>query len=199
MFSFRRDKVGFFFGLALLIVCGGTFIATLVLFIVGACLGDFAMFLWPIRWVLAGWWVGCIAIVLTRVYIKNWQMRQERLAPPTTPATVPAATPLTPEAEIARARADAERYRAVKTIGVAVVVGVASALTIVSVLAASVHDLPGAAPVQIVAWSVGGGVILVAVILCAVLLRGRGPLLPLSAPPTHEPAPAGSQEHITPR
>jgi hypothetical protein len=196
MFSFRRDKVGFFFGLALLIVCGGTFIATLVLFIVGACLGDFAMFLWPIRWVLAGWWLGCIAIVLTRVYIKNWQMRQERLAPPETPA-VTVAPPLTPEAEIARARADAERYRAVKTIGVAVVIGVASALTIVSVLAASVKDLPGAAPVQIVAWSVGGGVILVAVILCAIMLRSRGPLLPLSPP--QQPASTGIQEHITPR
>ena len=71
-----------------------------------------------------------------------------------------------------------------------------SALTIVSVLAASVN-LPGAAPVQIVAWSVGGGVILVAVILCAILLRGRGPRLPFSPP--HQPASTGMQEHITPR
>jgi hypothetical protein len=195
MFSFRRDKVGFFFGLALLIVCGGTFIATLVLLIVGACLGDFAMFLWPIRWVLTGWWLGCIAIVLSRVYILNWQLKQRRIAPAETPAA-PVAVALTPEAEIARASADAERYRAVKTIGVTVVLGVVSALTIVSVLAASVN-LPGAAPVQIVAWSVGGGVILVAVILCAILLWGRGPRPPF--PPPHQPASTGIQEHITPR
>jgi hypothetical protein len=196
MFSFRRDKVGFFFGLALLIVCGGTFIATLVLLIVGTCLGDFAMFLWPIRWVLTGWWLGCIAIVLSRVYILNWQLKQRRLAPAETPAA-PVAAPLTPEAEIARARADAERYRAVKTIGVTVVLGVVSALTIVSVLAASVPNLPGAAPVQIVAWSVGGGVILAAVIVCAILLRGRGPWPPF--PTSHQPASTGVQEHITPR
>jgi hypothetical protein len=198
MFNFRRDKVGFFFGLALLIVCGGTLIATLVLLIVGACLGDFRMFLWPIRWVLMGWWVGCIVIVLARVYVLNWQMRQRRLAPPSTSTEV-VAPPLTPEAEIARAQADVERYRAVKTIGVTVVLGVVSALTIVSLLAASVPDLPGAAPVQIVAWSVGGGVILVAVILCAILLRGRSPWPPYPPPQSHEPASTGIQKSSAPR
>jgi hypothetical protein len=202
MFSFRRDKVGFFFGLALLVVSGGTFIATLVLLIVGACLGDFTMFLWPIRWVLAGSWIGCIVIVLGRVYILNWQMHQWRQTPadspqqPETPAIAPV---LMAEAEIARARADAERYRAVKAIGVATVLGVVSALTIVSFLAASVRDLPGAAPVQIVAWSVGGGVILVVVILCAIMLRGRGPRPPFPASQPQEPASTGVQQHSAPR
>ena len=56
MFRFRHDKVGFFAGLVLIIICGGTLIATVVLLLSGALLGDFQMFVWPIKWVLLGWW-----------------------------------------------------------------------------------------------------------------------------------------------
>jgi hypothetical protein len=199
MFSFRHDKVGFFSGVALIVVCGGTIIATLVLLIVGAALGDYTRFLMPIRWVLFGWWLGCIAIVLTRVYILDWQMRQRRHAPaqPETPAAA-SPVPSTPEAEVARAIADQERYRAIGAIGVATVLGVASALAIVSFLNAGVPDQPGAMPVQIVAWSVGGGVIVVVVLLCVIGLR-RGDARSVRAPATQrEAATTGIQQHSTP-
>jgi hypothetical protein len=199
MFSFRKDKAGFFFGLALIIICGGTFIATLVLFIVGACLGNYQMFLWPIRWVLAGWWLACVATVLARVYVRNWQMHQPREqhaqpSSPTEPAQAVTQPPLSPEAEVARALADQERYRAIGTLGVATVLGVASALVIVSLLSTVVQDQSGAMPVQIVAWSVGGGVILVVVILCVIAMRRRDylPWLPGAAP--RQPASTGVQK-----
>jgi O-antigen/teichoic acid export membrane protein len=203
MFSFRHDKVGFFSGIALIVICGGTFIATLVLLIVGATLGDYQRFLWPIRWVVFGWWLACIAVVLTRVYIKDWQMRQGRRTPDAAPAPQSAAVapvPLTPEAEVALAlaRADQERYRAIGAIGVATVLGVASALAIVTFLNAGVPDLPGATPVQIVAWSVGGGVIVVVVLLCVIGLRRGSPYAPrFSAPPPRETAATGVQQPST--
>jgi hypothetical protein len=97
--------------------------------------------------------------------------------------------------EVARAMADRERYRAIGAIGVATVLGVLSALVIVSFLSASVQPLPGAAPVQIVAWSVGGGVIIVVVLLCVIGLRRGGPRPPYSPPPAREAVPSGVREH----
>src|ERR1700722_5805958 len=188
MFSFRHDKVGFVFGLALIIICGGTFIATLVLLLVGTWLGDFKMFLWPIRWVVSGWWLACIVVVLSRVYILNWQMQQRRrmalesppLSPPDASASLP---PLTPDAEVARARADAERYRAIRAIGVSTILGVATALIIVTALNAGIPDRPGVVPVLIVAWSVSGGGCFAAVLVCVIGLRRRDPRPPSSRPP----------------
>jgi hypothetical protein len=197
MLSFRHDKVGFFFGLALIIVCGGTLIATLVLLIVGVVQGGYTLYLWPIRWVLFGWWIGCVVLVWLRVYIFDWQRRRPPGAPPSTP--VPEAGVSLPvpsaEAEVARLLADRERYRAIGAIGVATVLGVLSALVIVSFLSASVQPLPGAAPVQIVAWSVGGGVIVVVVLSCVFGLRPRGPRPPPYFPAAREAIPSGVQEH----
>jgi hypothetical protein len=199
MFSFRKDKAGFFFGLALIIICGGTFIATLVLLIVGAALGDYKMFLWPIRWVLSGWWLACVVTVLSRVYVLNWQMVKRRSQPPSSPSpesehpVVP--LPLSPEAEIARAKAEQERYRAIGALGVATVLGVATALGIVSLLSAGVPDQPGAMPVQIVAWSVGGGVIVVVVLLCVIALRSRDYWPQRPGPAEGDPAETGVQKH----
>jgi hypothetical protein len=196
MFSFRHDKVGFFFGLALLIICGGTFIATLVLLIVGAIQGDIKMFLWPIRWVLMGWWIGCIVTVLLRVYILNWQMQERRKGLPE-PASIPVAPvivanvlPLSPEAEIARARAEQARYRAIGAIGVATVLGVVTAAVIISYLAVGMQDRPGAWPVTIVAWSVGGGVIIFVVLACMISMRRRDPRFSIRLP---ELPPSGGQ------
>ncbi len=209
MFSFRHDKVGFFSGLVLMIICGGTFIATLVLLIVGAALGDFRMFLWPIRWLLLGWWVACIATVLTRVYILSWQMNRRRAAlaappdadsghggSPSAGADAPAHV-VAVEAEVARARAEAERARAIGAIGVATVLGVASALVIVSLLATGLPDRGASAPVQIVAWSVAGGVIVVVVLACVIGLRRREPR-PLHPPPASPAVPVGIREHPSP-
>jgi hypothetical protein len=195
MLDFRRDKVGFFFGLALIIVCGGTLIATLVLLIVGVVQGGYTLYLWPIRWVLFGWWIGCVVLVWTRVYIFDWQRR--RPPPPFTPGPeADASLPLpSAEAEVARLLAERERYRSIGAIGVATVLGVVSALVIVSFLSASVQPLPGAAPVQIVAWSVGGGVIVVVVLSCVIGLRPRGPRPPPYFPPAGEAVPSGVQEH----
>ncbi|MGH9675824.1 MAG: hypothetical protein ACRD36_01875 [Candidatus Acidiferrum sp.] len=77
MFSFRNDKVGFFSGLTLMIVCGGTLTATLILLIVGWARGDVMFYIGgPIKWVVFGWWIACIATVLIRVYILDWQLKK---------------------------------------------------------------------------------------------------------------------------
>jgi hypothetical protein len=76
MFSFRRDKMGFFAGLILMIIVGGTAIATLVLIIIGLALGDWAFFSWTVRWVLGSAWVAIIATILVRVYVFRYQLRR---------------------------------------------------------------------------------------------------------------------------
>ena len=81
MFSFRRDKAGFFAGLTLMTIAVGTAIATLVLVIVGWAVGNRTVYDFSVRWVLGIAWVLCIATVLTRIYIFRWQMkRRERAA-----------------------------------------------------------------------------------------------------------------------
>jgi hypothetical protein len=79
MFSFRRDKVGFFVTLILILIAVGTFINTLVLVVVGLAQGNWTMYSLPMKIVLASAWVLCIATVLTRVAIFRMQMlRAER-------------------------------------------------------------------------------------------------------------------------
>jgi hypothetical protein len=79
MFSFRRDKVGFFVTLILILIAVGTFINTLVLVVVGLAQGNWTMYSLPMKIVLASAWVLCIATVLTRVAIFRMQMlRDER-------------------------------------------------------------------------------------------------------------------------
>jgi hypothetical protein len=91
MFSFRRDKTGFFAGLTLMTVAGGTAIATLVLVIVGWAIGNRTVYDFSVRWVLGIAWVLCIATVLTRIYIFRWQMkRRERAAAAAQAANEPA-------------------------------------------------------------------------------------------------------------
>jgi hypothetical protein len=76
MFSFRRDKMGFFAGLILMIIAGGTLIATMVLLIVGLAFGDWAYFSTPVKWLLGSAWVGCIITVLVRVYVFRHQLHK---------------------------------------------------------------------------------------------------------------------------
>ncbi len=79
MFSFRRDKVGFFVTLILILIAVGTFINTLVLIVVGLAQGNWTMYSLPMKIVLASAWVLCIATVLTRVAIfRMQQLRAER-------------------------------------------------------------------------------------------------------------------------
>lgn len=73
MFSFRRDKTGFFVTLILLIIVTGTAISTLVLLIVGIAQGSWEAHLLSVKWILGSAWVACIITVLIRLRIFKWQ------------------------------------------------------------------------------------------------------------------------------
>jgi hypothetical protein len=73
MFSFRRDKTGFFVTIILLTIVGGTAISTLVLLIVGIAQGDWKSHLLSVKWVLGSAWVACIVTVLVRLKIYKVQ------------------------------------------------------------------------------------------------------------------------------
>jgi hypothetical protein len=88
MFSFRRDKVGFFVTLVLLTIVAGTAISTLVLLIIGIAEGDWKAYLLSVKWILGSAWVACIVTVLVRLRIFQWQ--QERAAARKTPEDQPA-------------------------------------------------------------------------------------------------------------
>src|SRR5262249_17632619 len=73
MFSFRRDKTGFFVTIILLTIVTGTLISTLVLLIVGIAQGDWKAYLLSVKWVLGSAWMACIITVLVRLRIYKWQ------------------------------------------------------------------------------------------------------------------------------
>lgn len=73
MFSFRRDKTGFFVTIILLTIVGGTLVSTLVLLIVGTAQGDWKEHLLSVKWILGSAWVACIITVLIRLRIYKWQ------------------------------------------------------------------------------------------------------------------------------
>jgi hypothetical protein len=76
MFSFRRDKMGFFAGIVLMTIAAGTFLSTLVLVMVGLAQGDWSAYLLPVKWILGSAWVLSIATVLTRIHVFGWQLRR---------------------------------------------------------------------------------------------------------------------------
>lgn len=73
MFSFRRDKAGFFITIILLTIVTGTVVSTMVLLIVGIAQGDWKAHLLSVKWVLGSAWVACIITVLIRLRIYKWQ------------------------------------------------------------------------------------------------------------------------------
>lgn len=73
MFSFRRDKTGFFVTIILLTIVTGTAISTLVLWIVGFAQGDWKAYLLSMKWVLGSAWIACIITVLVRLKIYKVQ------------------------------------------------------------------------------------------------------------------------------
>ena len=73
MFSFRRDKTGFFVTIILLIIVTGTAISTLVLLLVGIAQGNWKDYLLSVKWILGSAWVACIITVLIRLKIYKWQ------------------------------------------------------------------------------------------------------------------------------
>jgi hypothetical protein len=76
MFSFRRDKMGFFSGIALMVIVGGTVISTLVLLILGLVNGNWKEYLLSVKWILGVAWVLCIVTVMARVHVFGWQLRR---------------------------------------------------------------------------------------------------------------------------
>lgn len=73
MFSFRRDKAGFFITIILLTIVAGTAISTLVLLVIGIAEGNWKEYLLSMKWVLGSAWVACIITVLVRLKIFKWQ------------------------------------------------------------------------------------------------------------------------------
>jgi hypothetical protein len=87
MFSFRRDKMGFFSGIALMVIVGATVISTLVLLILGLAEGNWQAYLLPVKWILGVAWVLCIGTVMARVHVFGWQLRRaQRQAEANAPA-----------------------------------------------------------------------------------------------------------------
>lgn len=80
MFSFRKDKVGFFSALALSIIATGTLVATLVLLFMGIYQGNWEYYSLPMKIVLGVSWLVCIAIVWVRVGIYDRQRIRNRKA-----------------------------------------------------------------------------------------------------------------------
>lgn len=74
MFSFRRDKVGFFFGLGLIVLLVGTGLVTLLLLIVGGW--DSYSILLRVIWGTS--WVLCIVLVFVRVQLFRWKMKRQQ-------------------------------------------------------------------------------------------------------------------------
>jgi hypothetical protein len=76
MFSFRRDKTGFFATLALVVIALGAAVTTTVLIVVGAAQGNWKEYLLTWKWTVAGCWMGCIVTVLVRIIVFRLQMLQ---------------------------------------------------------------------------------------------------------------------------
>jgi hypothetical protein len=98
MFSFRRDKMGFFSGIALIVIVAGTVISTLVLLVLGLAQGDWKEYLLPVKWILGVAWVLCIGTVMARVHVFGWQLRRaqrkaEAANPPEEPGDSQTAAP----------------------------------------------------------------------------------------------------------
>jgi hypothetical protein len=71
MFSFRFDKAGFFSGLVLMSLLGGTVVASLLIWLIGGW-NDFTILL--LKWLWGTIWVLLIVTVLVRLAIYRWQM-----------------------------------------------------------------------------------------------------------------------------
>ena len=69
MFSFRRDKMGFFNALILIIIVVSTAISTILIL----AIGGWEEHKTSIRWILGTAWVSCIVMVLVRITVFKYQ------------------------------------------------------------------------------------------------------------------------------
>jgi hypothetical protein len=86
MFSFRRDKMGFFAGMALILILVLTVVGTVLVWV----LGGWEQYGWLIRLIWGIAWVLLIIMVLVRVGVFRWQMlralaRREKPEEPESP------------------------------------------------------------------------------------------------------------------
>jgi hypothetical protein len=80
MFSFRRDKTGFFVTIILLTIFVGTVVAPGVLLIVGLAQGNWREYATAIKIILSASWVACIVTVIVRVAVFRWQLIRKQAA-----------------------------------------------------------------------------------------------------------------------
>jgi hypothetical protein len=84
MFSFRKDKTGFFVTIILSCLFGVALLAPLGVLL----FGDWNADIWLLKWVWGTCWVLAIVTVLARLAIFRWQMlRGPRQQPPPLPPT----------------------------------------------------------------------------------------------------------------
>jgi hypothetical protein len=69
MFSFRRDKMGFFNALILIIIVTSGLISTVLIW----AIGGWEEHKTSIRWILGTAWVSCIVMVLVRISVFKYQ------------------------------------------------------------------------------------------------------------------------------
>ena len=79
MFSFKKDKTGFFSALSLIILVAATVITTGILLAQGIKEGNWEYYSIPIRIVLAVFWIAAMAIVLTRIGVFAVQRANKKL------------------------------------------------------------------------------------------------------------------------
>ena len=79
MFSFKKDKTGFFSALSLIILVVVTFIITGILLAQGIKEGNWEYYSIPIKIVLAVFWLAGMTIVLTRIGVFAVQRANKKL------------------------------------------------------------------------------------------------------------------------
>lgn len=79
MFSFKKDKTGFYSALSLIILAAATVITTGILLAQGIKEGNWEYYSIPIRIVLAVFWITGMAIVLTRIGVFAVQRANKKI------------------------------------------------------------------------------------------------------------------------
>ena len=79
MFSFKKDKTGFFTALSLIILVAATVLTTGILLAEGIKQGNWEYYSIPIKIVLAVFWIAGMTIVLTRIGVFAVQRANKKI------------------------------------------------------------------------------------------------------------------------